>query len=265
MAKIVFFQPHPDDLELKCGHLIHYLKIRSKTEHIIKIGSITKGEYGLPGFKYDKFKGNFLAKIRSKELFNALSLHGIKPEDVYFFGYVDGFVSFNKELVMKVRDYLNKEKPDIIFAPEAIYAWYYHMDHINPSKAIFYIINNNLIDFKPKLYFYGSLNPNFFFGFRKNSFILIKDLLACHKTQHWLINRLMRNYRLSTRINGLRIKGWKYAEKYRLVYFKKANLKKNKPSIFIKILTHWFSSWPWFKAQYPEYILKELKNKDKKT
>lgn len=259
MAKIIFFQPHPDDLELNCGHLIHYLTIKSKNEHIIKIGSITKGEYGLPGFKYDKYKGNFLAKIRTKELFNALSIHGIKPNDVHFFGYIDGFVNFDKDLVMKIKSYLDLEKPDIIFAPEAIYAWYYHMDHINPSKAIYYIIHNKLINFIPKLYFYGSLNPNFFFGFKKEDIGLIKNLLSCHKTQFWLINRMIRNYKLSTLWNGLRLRGWNYAEKYRRIFFKKSNLKKNKPSFIIKMLSHWFSSWPWFKAQYPEEILKQIK------
>ncbi|MHA1659940.1 MAG: hypothetical protein ACTSUT_12570, partial [Promethearchaeota archaeon] len=64
MVKIIFFQPHPDDLELKCGHIIHYLATKSKNKHDIRIASITKGEFGLPGAKYDKFKGDFLAKIR---------------------------------------------------------------------------------------------------------------------------------------------------------------------------------------------------------
>ncbi len=261
MVKVIFFQPHPDDLELKCGHLIHYLATKSQKKNIIKIASITKGEFGLPGFKYDKFKGDFLAKIRTKELYAALSTHGINPKDIHFFGYIDGFVEFNREIIMKIVDYLKEERPDIIFAPEAIYTWYYHMDHINPSKAIFYIIYKKLIDFTPKLYFYGSLNPNYFFGFRRKDFVLIRNLLSCHKTQYWLINRLMRMYKFSTRLNGLKLREWKYAEKYRMVYFKKRNLKKNKPSFIIKILSHWFSCWPWFKAQYPEYILKELKKK----
>ncbi|MFX0004430.1 MAG: hypothetical protein ACFE9J_13180, partial [Candidatus Hermodarchaeota archaeon] len=63
MAKIVFFQAHPDDLEHKCGHIMNYLATKSKKKHIIKIASITKGEFGLPGPQYDKFKGELLGKI----------------------------------------------------------------------------------------------------------------------------------------------------------------------------------------------------------
>lgn len=258
MSKVIFFQPHPDDLEFNCGHLIHYLSKKSKSHYIIKIASITKGEYGLPGFKYDKFKGDFLAQIRTKELYSAMNIHGIKPKDITFFGYIDGFVNFKREFINKVVDYLNQERPDIIFAPEAMYTWYYHMDHVNTGKVIYYIISKKIIEFTPILYFYGSLNPNFYFGFKKQDINLIEKLLRCHKTQYWLINRLKMNYKLSRRLAGLHLKGWKYAEKYRRIYFNVNNVKKNRASIFIKILTHWFSSMPWFKAKYPKNILEKL-------
>ena len=70
MAKIIFSQAHPDDLEFNCAHLMHYIAIKSKQKYNIKIASITKGEFGLPGAKYDKFKGKFLAKIRTRELYS---------------------------------------------------------------------------------------------------------------------------------------------------------------------------------------------------
>jgi LmbE family N-acetylglucosaminyl deacetylase len=259
MTKIIFFQAHPDDLELNCGHLIHFLATKSKKGYIIKIASITKGEFGLPGFQYDKFKGKILARIRTQELYNALAVHKLKPSDVDFIGYIDGLVFFNKELVKSITEYLNREKPDIIFAPEAIYTWYYHNDHINTGKVIYHIISHKLIDFEPKLYFYGSLNPNLLFGFNKESLKLINKLLECHKTQFWFINKAKIGYRISTWRRGLLLHGWKYAEKYRHVFFKASNIKKNKPTFIVKILTHWFSSMPWFKAKYPKDILKELK------
>jgi LmbE family N-acetylglucosaminyl deacetylase len=259
MKKFLFFQPHPDDLDFNCGHLLHYLTTRSKKDYIIKIASITKGEFGLPGFKFDKFKGEFLARIRTKELFNALRIHSIEPNDVHFFNFIDGFVKFNKELVLEIRNYLNEEKPDIIIAPEAIYTWYQHEDHTNVGKAIYYIIFKKLIEFTPKLYFYGSLNPNFYFGFIKEDFELINRLLRCHKTQYWLINRLKLIYKFATRRAGFKSQGWKYAERYRKVYFNNKKIKKDKPSILVKILTHWYSSMPWFRAKYPKEILEQLK------
>ncbi len=260
MVKLIFFQAHPDDLELNCGHLIHFLATGSKKKHLIKIVSITKGEFGLPGFQYDKFKGKFLARIRTQELYNALAIHDILPENVNFLGFVDGLVFFNNELIQSITNYLKAERPDIIFAPEAIYTWYYHGDHINTGKAIYYIINHRLIDFEPKLYFYGSLNPNFLFGFNKDSLELIDNLLKCHRTQYWFINKAKLAYRVSTRRRGLLLRGWSYAEKYRRVFFKKSNLKKNNPSLVIRLLSHWFSSMPWFKAKYPKDLLLKLKS-----
>ena len=260
MTKIIFFQAHPDDLELNCGHLIHFLATQSKKYYAIKIASITKGEFGLPGFQYDKYKGKILARIRTQELYDALAIHNLKPSNVDFFGYIDGLVFLNNDLINSITDYLNREKPDIIFAPEAIYTWYYHKDHINTGRAIYHIIFHKLIDFTPKLYFYGSLNPNLLFGFNKEGLKLINRLLECHKTQFWFINKAKLGYKISTLRRGFLLPGWKYAEKYRRVFLKPSNLRKNKPTFIVKVLTHWFSSMPWFKAKYPQDMLKEIKN-----
>lgn len=264
MAKIVFFQAHPDDLEHKCGHVMHYLATKSKKKHVIKIASITKGEFGLPGAQYDKFKGDFLAKVRTRELFKAESIHGIPPENIEFFGFVDGLVKFNKDLVDKVANYLKKEKPDVVFAPEPIYTWYYHMDHVNTGRAVFYAIYHKLIDFTPNLYFYTALNPNYYFGFNKEEIALTYQLLACHKTQYWLFNYTLIPYRPFTRFHGRKLPGWKHAEAFRRVYFKKENLNKNNPSLIVRIFSHFFFSMPWFKAKYPQEILNQLRSKNSK-
>ncbi|MFX1409679.1 MAG: PIG-L deacetylase family protein [Promethearchaeota archaeon] len=259
MAKIIFFQAHPDDLEHKCGHIMHYLAKKSKNKHKIKIASMTRGEFGLPGPQYDKFKGNFLAKVRTKELFNAESIHGIPPKNIYFFGYIDGFVPFNREIVNKITNYINREKPDVIFAPEPIYTWYYHMDHINTGRAVFYAIYHKLINFSPNLYFYTSLNPNFYFGV--NNIDLTYQLLACHKTQRWLLNKTLIPYKPFSRFHSRKLSGWKYAEPFRRVYFNKENQNKNKPSFLTRIFSHFFSSLPWMQAKYPQDLLAQLKMK----
>ncbi len=266
MVKIIFFQAHPDDLEHKCSHVMHYLTTKSKKKYDIKIASMTKGEFGLPGPQYDKFKGNFLAKIRTRELFNAEEIHGIPPESIDFFEYIDGFIPFNREFINRVAEYLKREKPDIIFAPEAIYTWYYHMDHINTGRAVFYVIHKKLIDFTPKLYFYTSLHPNFFFGFKKEDIKnLTYKLIACHKTQQWLLRYTMIPYQPFSRFAGRKLPGWKYAEPYRRVYFKKNNSHKNKQPLIVRIFSHFFSSLPWTKAKYPKNLSLELDENKRKN
>lgn len=261
MSKIIFFQAHPDDLEHKCGHIMHHLCIRSKKKYNIRIASMTKGEFGLPGPQYDRFKGDLLARIRMQELFNAEQIHGISPENIDFFDYIDGYVPFNNDIINRTIEYLNKERPDIIFAPEAIYTWYYHMDHVNTGRVIFHIIYKKLIDFTPKLYFYTSLSPNYFFGFKKEDLALTYKLITCHKTQRWLLNWTMLPYRFTSRFAGRKLRGWKYAEPYRRIYFNKRNLKKNGVSFFVKIFTHFYSSLPWFKAKYPQDVLDKIREK----
>ncbi|MHA1723932.1 MAG: hypothetical protein ACTSYC_10155 [Promethearchaeota archaeon] len=65
-------------------------------------------------------------------------------------------------------------------------------------------------------------------------------------------------------MKGLKLKGWWYAKSYRRVYFSKKKLRKNNPSLRAKILSHWFSSMPWFQAKYPQEILLELKMKKRR-
>ncbi|MHA1723931.1 MAG: PIG-L family deacetylase [Promethearchaeota archaeon] len=156
----------------------------------MKVASVTLGEYGLPGAQYDKFKGPFLAKIRTRELKRALNIHGMPPENIHYFGYIDGFVPFNRKIVSQFANYLSEEKPNIIFGPEPIYTSYYHIDQVNTGKALYYCLNQGLIKPKPILYFYSTLSPNFYFGFKKKDLGLIEQLFACHKTQFWLINKL---------------------------------------------------------------------------
>jgi len=260
MVKVIFFQAHPDDLEFYCGHIMHYLA--SKPQYTIKIASLTKGEFGLPGAEYDKFKGKVLAKIRTQELVNAQQLHDIPPQNIEFFGYIDGFIEFNIKLVEDISNYLRKEKPAIIFAPEPLYTFYYHKDHINTGKAVFYIIFYKILDFVPKLYFYSSLQSNFYFGFKKKDIQLTRNLIACHKTQAWLMNPLMMSYKPIMRLYGRKLRKWKYAEGYRRVFFH--FLEKNKPSLFSRILSHFFYSHPqWFRAKYPQNVLENLKKLNK--
>jgi len=252
----MFFQAHPDDL-INCAYLIHWLSTKSpnRNKNIIKIVSSTKGEFGLPGFKYDKFKGKFLAKIRTRELINELKIHNILPENIYFLDFIDGFVEFNTKLVNKIYQLLNNERPDVIIAPEPYYTWYFHKDHVNTGKAVLYSIKYKFLNgYCPKLYFYGTLAPNFYFPVYDN-FELIKKLIECHKTQSWLLNNMKLLIKPMSLYFGLFSKFHKYVEPYRRVYFKE----KNKiPYNSIMISLFCYKHQRWYNAQYPKHILEEL-------
>lgn len=152
MLKIIFFQPHPDDLELFCTHLLHYLSNKSEKKYEIKIAAMTNGEEGIYSSKYESFKGERLGKIRKQELLKALKYRGIKPFQVYFFGFINNNIKL-KACVNSVKNFLEKEKPDIIFAPEPFYTYYQHKDHIITGKILLFIYKRIIKHKIPRLFF----------------------------------------------------------------------------------------------------------------
>ncbi|MHA1148585.1 MAG: PIG-L deacetylase family protein [Promethearchaeota archaeon] len=218
MKKIIFFQAHPDDLEFNCFHLLSYLCNRSRQTYDIKIASATRGEYGWPKHA-EHFKGERLGRLRTKELFNAMATYGITPEKIHFFEIIDGYVFFNQETVELVREYLNQEKPDIIFACEPRNTYYRHPDHINIGKAVFYVLNKELVDFTPKLYFYSSINPNFFWPIKSEDIPKAQANMRVHASQMHIWNSIGRLYKFIMLQQGKGVDGTKYAEGYRRVFF----------------------------------------------
>ncbi|MHA1341353.1 MAG: PIG-L deacetylase family protein [Promethearchaeota archaeon] len=261
MPKYIFFQAHPDDLELNCAYLLEYILKRSHYDNIVKIVSATKGEFGLPGHKFDKFKGKILAKIRTRELENALAIHGLSKNNIIFLGLIDGFVEFNKELINKIKNILIEEKPDVVVAPEPIYTWYFHKDHVNVGKAVFYTIYNFYQDNhqckRPKLLFYSSTSPNFYFPIKDKSFKLINKLIECHKTQFWLLNWMKLLLKPLGLYFGLFTPHSLYAEPYRIIYFDNYTTnKKNKPKLLGYLISRFcFAHQNWYSAKYPQNML----------
>ncbi|RDE16874.1 MAG: hypothetical protein C4K47_00650 [Candidatus Thorarchaeota archaeon] len=259
MKRYIFFQAHPDDLELNCSQLLHYLGIISAKEHDIRIASVTKGEFGLPGFKYDRFKGDILAGVRTRELYAAARIHAIQPDHVDFLGYVDGLVPFSSGFVGRIAKYLNQHRPDVIVAPEGLYTWYYHKDHVNTGRAVFYVIHHGLIDFSPALYFYNTLAPNVFFPFPAEGFRITERLIECHRTQLWLLKRMKHLVRPFAILSGFKVRGTRYAEAYRRVYFGDDSREKNKAGPLASTFTHFYSGLPFFQAKYPQAILEQTR------
>jgi len=247
MKKIIFFQVHPDDLEFNCYHLLYYLGITRKGKYDVKIASLSRGEYGWPKHG-EHFKGERLGRMRTQELYNAMSTYGIPPEKIHFFEVIDGRIYFNREIIKLVKDYLNKEQPDIIFACEPRNTYYRHPDHMNIGKIIYYILDKEEINFRAKntkLYFFNSIDPNFYWPFKKEAIPLAYKNMYVHKSQMHIWNSVGRFYKLMVRWYGSRIKGWKYAEGYKRIFY--GNEKGKNPELKFSgrlFLTLLVKSWP---------------------
>lgn len=234
MVKIIFFQPHPDDLDIFCPQLLHHLTKKSKFKYEINIASMTRGEEGIKN-RFQHFKGERIGKIRTNELFKAMRIYGITPKKVHFFGMLDGSMKFNNRSITLVRDYLNKVKADIIFAPEPMNAYYLRQDHIITGKILYYLCEKSLIQKTPTLYYYSPINPNFLWPYNKQDFLIIQKLTNIYKSQYWLYQQKISIHKLIGHLYGNKIRGWKYAEGYRRIFFGDEKNKNQKLNLFQRI------------------------------
>ncbi len=255
--RYVFFQAHPDDLELNCAHLMHHL---ARSGHDVRIASVTLGEWGLPGSRYDRLKGTSLARIRKEELSRAAAIHGIPAEKIDYLGYVDGFVRMNKRFVSHIASYLQELKPDVIVGPEPFYTWYYHMDHLNTGRAIYRVMKDGLADASAPVYFYTSMVPNAYFPVSSSDLDLTNRLIECHKTQFWLL-KWMKYLVVPTELSaGLRVDGWTYAEPYRRVVFDDKSQGRCSTGWPTRSFVRLMARTGAFQAQYPAVIRAQMKH-----
>ncbi|QEE17938.1 PIG-L deacetylase family protein [Promethearchaeum syntrophicum] len=213
--KYLFVCAHPDDLEFSCGNLLYYLTQHGKEVAIL---SLSRGEFGI--FE-PIWKGPRLAKIRSQELKRASKINGIEKKHVHFGGIIDGFIRFTKENVNLVITWINKLNPDIIFAPEPYFTYYWHEDHISTGKILYYIstkLQNRLNNKIRSLYYYTTAKGNFSWPFNsaEHSFKALYE----HKSQMWLLKWAKLFYPLEKHnFKKQKLGNWKMVEIYRRVSF----------------------------------------------
>ncbi len=234
MVKIIFFQPHPDDLDIYCLHLLFHLTNQSKYSFEIKIASMTRGEEGVTR-KYKGFKGKRISKIRTLEFYKALRIYRIPTKQIHFFSMIDSNIRFSRNSIELVRNYLEKEKPDIIFAPEPRFSYYLRQDHVITGEILYYICDKMLIEKLPKLYFYAPINPNYYQPFETKGFLLVKKIINIYKSQYTTFQRYFSIHRFIGLFYGKKLKGWKYAEGYRRVFFFNEKYKNKKLNFFQRL------------------------------
>ena len=115
---------------------------------------------------------------------------------------------------------------------------------MNIGKVVYYILDKSLIDFRPKLYFYGSIGSNFQWPVKEGDIPLAYSAMHKHKSQAhiWKGTRML--YRMLLKIYGSKLKGWKFAEGYRRVYYgkegqKNKNLKLSGRILLLLCVKYW--------------------------
>ncbi|MHA1697865.1 MAG: PIG-L deacetylase family protein [Promethearchaeota archaeon] len=212
--KIIFFAPHADDGEFGTGlAIINALRVGCDVVEVL----MTNCAYGTTR---DEFKGPRLVKIRMREIERTV--------DVYYkhirnrlrlikLGFIDGFLPVNKYSLNAVVEIIKREKPDIIFAPDPIFAIDFHNDHINTGVLVYFACRM-IKETKPvNLFFYYTFKGNAGISCRLSDLQILKEAILQHKSQvsRRFINIVTLYKKLSLLIGGMH--GNYFADRYRLV------------------------------------------------
>lgn len=126
--KILFFAPHPDDLEFFIGGtaICH----REKGDQTIEI-LLTRGENEW----WNPRKGEKLGRIREEEAKKAARILGV--DQWRFLDFVDGRINFDEKSVRKISAVLEEFGPHIVYAPEYKMALdFWDSDHLQTGKIV---------------------------------------------------------------------------------------------------------------------------------
>ena len=212
--KILFLAAHPDDCEFTSANTQIQLV---KNGHTVIMACMTADEYGTSRID---FKGERISKIRRNEMKKAAQVTGISRVD--WLGFIDGYVEINKNSIKKLKNYILKIKPDVIFAPDAFFSLDFHSDHMNTGWMCYHIIKK--LKKRPILLLWQTFKPNFFIPckYRKQA----RKAMEMHSSQNFG-SKWMTLANLILQLSyGLRIPNKWFAEGYRLVRFTKSE---NKP------------------------------------
>ena len=222
--RILFLCAHPDDSEFFCGTT----EVRAVKEgHEVVIACMTSDEYGTPR---NDFKGKRIKQIRIREMEKAAEVVGAK---LYWVGFIDGYLPFDKQAFLTLKNYIGLTNPTIIFAPDPLFALDFHSDHINTGKLIYLVVKQ--MKHPPLLLFYQSLKPNYFIpGLDRKT---ARKAFICHISQGFSRKGVQMLQTLIQLIFGIHTPNHCFAEGFRLIRLNYAD------STFsaIQKLLYWFN------------------------
>jgi LmbE family N-acetylglucosaminyl deacetylase len=234
--KWLFICAHPDDLEFFTGYLEHTIGsqnpnpqlitqyIGSGQIHEIIIASMTRGE--MSGFTTKIKSTKRAAEIRTKELQQSCHILGV-PAPI-FLGFFDGFVRVTNAAIEKIQLLIENVHPDIVIAPEPVFTYYSHQDHMRTGKIVFYALMRIQKKNKtrkpleririPCLYYFGAFFNHFYFPKHPTSKATIEAALATHQSQQDVLLPARIPAIITGRLNGRKTPGYGSAEALRRQY-----------------------------------------------
>lgn len=229
LIKVLFVNAHPDDVEFTSA---------STCQQAIELGwdvyqlLLTSDEYGT---KRNDFKGKRIRKVRIHEMEEAAKMYGTNMDGssklkLIWFGEIDGYLPFNRDIFMRLKKKIEELKPTIVIGPDSFFSIDLHPDHKHAGWLIYLAVKAIKPSTRPLLLLYHSYNTNFYVPI-KNLNIQV-DSWAKHKSQTTPMMNKMLIYLRKCFYNLRRTKtGPCLAEGFRRVNF-------NKDETKIKKLSH---------------------------
>lgn len=179
--KVLFFVPHPDDLEFGAAlSCFEALRLGHDVTEIL----MTNGQYGTNRIE---FRGKRLEKIRSHEIENAVQVYDENSNNklrLIRLDYIDGQLPLDLPTISTIREIIIKQAPDLLFAPDPWHAIDSHPDHLNTGRLVYHALLLLKPHKLPKnvLYFY-SIHTNLAIKVSMKGLKVMSKALFKHRSQ----------------------------------------------------------------------------------
>jgi LmbE family N-acetylglucosaminyl deacetylase len=241
--KLLFVNAHPDDVEFTCASMCKQaIDLGWETIQLL----MTCDEYGTAR---DDFKGKRIQRIRKHEMEEAAKVYGLKPDgtpklNLTWFGEIDGYIPFNRDVFLRLKKKVVEINPDIVIGPDSFFSLDLHPDHKHTGWLIYYVVKSIEPKKRPMLLLYHSYNTNFYIPI-KNLKIQVEGW-SKHRSQTTpLLNKLLLPLRKAFYNFRRRKTGRVLAEGFRRVRFDKGEneLKKMSHRIIYYIIANFLGGY----------------------
>lgn len=158
---LLLINAHPDDTEFTCA---------STCQQAVRLGwnvheiLMTSDEYGT---SRDDFKGTRIQRIRKNEMLKAAKTYGRNENGspqihLIWFGEIDGYLPFNRDVFVRLRTKIKQIQPDIVIGPDSFHSMDLHPDHKHTGWLIYLAIKSLPLGKRPHLLLYHSFRPDYF-------------------------------------------------------------------------------------------------------